>query len=248
MKLINTGVFLSLIFIPSSFAASLNCSNMITQSDGAKVCNYSASYAVSYSLNNWDQSEYKNTNGSVNDGYFESYLNNCTNFVSQSILAGFSRQTSRKKLFDIKERYLADKGEHYSWFYKSKWDTGNSWKEAHSLYLYAKYTSDYDDTAPYNESGPKFKFITEDSLTHYMAYQKVQVGDIIFMDHTNNDGHMDHVLIVTDIEGWRYGYNEIRVASNTSDYPDKGLGDINEAYDKKATFHVFRPLAYVEQK
>jgi len=63
------------------------------------------------------------------------------------------------------------------------------------------------------------------------------------------DGIMEHVYIVTKIQGWRFGYNEIRVASNDNHYADKGLGDINEdsAYDRKLEFHVYRPYNYIQK-
>jgi hypothetical protein len=57
---------------------------------------------------------------------------------------------------------------------------------------------------------------------------------------------MDHTLIVTKFKWFEDGYNKIRVASNSSDYRDKGLGTINKEYDKKAFFYVYRPIEYTK--
>ena len=130
---------------------------------------------------------------------------------------------------------------------------GSNWKEAHSLYLYAKYTDQYDSGSYYYENGPKFEFVTKDSSTSYLDPDDVQEGDIIFADiynPVNNqyiDKIMDHVFIVTGKEWWQPGYNEIRVTSNSSYYTDKGLGEINEVYGQNIIFYVYRPVAYVEK-
>ena len=224
---------------------------------------YNQNYAASYAFKNYNQKTQVK---------FAKYLNNCTSFISQSMMAGFAKTTSMNTLYNKRKNFLADRFDTYSWFYLNKYDKGSTWSEAHSLYLYAKYTDKNDIGPNYLENGPKFKFVTYDTLTSYMDYNSVQVGDIIFMDwhdanfdfdtminngiitnegkkHMKPDGHMDHTLIVTKINYWsERGYNKIRVASNSRDYKDRGLGDINEDYDKKALFYVYRPTNYISDK
>ena len=229
----------------------------------AESIEYNSNYAAAYAYKNYDQSKQVK---------FAKYSNNCTNFVSQAILAGFARTTSMITLYNKRKQFLADMNDDYSWYYIDKYDKGNTWSEAHSLYIYAKFTDEKDNGPNYLYKGPKFKKITNDDSKHYMKYNEVKVGDIIFMDwhdeyfeehwddmydsngnltflgkkHARPDGKMDHTLIVTKFQWWRRGYNKIRVASNSSDYKDKGLGTINEKYDKKAFFYVYRPIEYTK--
>jgi hypothetical protein len=241
-----TIVVLGLIFSGYASADTLNCPSLITDRSGVKKCIYSPSRAVSYAVKNYKQR-------SQDDNTFDIYDNNCTNFVSQSILAGFVETNNRRTLYNSREQYLADLNDPYDWFYKSKWDTGKNWKEAHSLYLYAKYTDDYDSGKNYFETGPKFKFIDRDSDLDYLDPGNVKEGDIIFADINSPenaqyiDGKMDHVFVVTGKEWWQPFYNKIRVTSNSSYYTDKGLGEINESYHQNIHFYVFRPVAYIQQ-
>jgi hypothetical protein len=214
---------------------------------------------------------YKNYNQN-NQVKFAKYPNNCTNFVSQSIMAGFVKTTSMKTLYKKRRDFMADYGDYYDWYYETKYDKGSTWSEANSLYRYAKYTDKYDRGPNYKYKGPKFKKITYDTSTSYLDYSKVQEGDIIFMDwhdeyfaknwddmfdsygnlnylgkkHAIPDGIMDHALIVTIIYSNIIGYDKIRVASNSEDYKDKSLGKINRDSNRKALFYVYRPTAYIK--
>ncbi len=229
----------------------------------AEEVEYNSNYAASYAYKNFDQRKQVK---------FAKYPNNCTNFVSQSIMAGFARTNSMVTLFNKRKEFLSDQGDTYSWYYIDKYTIGTTWSEAHSLYLYAQYTNRHRNDDLTDEKGPKFKFITKDSASHYMDYNDVNVGDIIFMDwhdkyffdhwddmfksngkltklgkkHAKPDGKMDHSLIVTKFEWFDKGYNKIKVASNSSDYRDKGLGTINKEYNKKAFFYVYRPIKYTK--
>lgn len=49
-------------------------------------------------------------------------------------------------------------------------------------------------------------------------------------------------MIVTGIDTWRAGYDEIRVTYQSTNTLNRGLGQINEAYDYQAVFHVYRPI------
>jgi hypothetical protein len=137
----------------------------------AEDIEYNPNYAAAYAYKNYDQKKQVK---------FAKYPNNCTNFVSQAILAGFVKTTSMLTLYDKRMQFLADMGDDYSWYYIDKYVKGTTWSEAHSLYLYAKYTSENKDAYLYK--GPKFKFIANDDSKHYLKYYKVNVGDIIFMD------------------------------------------------------------------
>lgn len=241
MKIKSIVIVLALLGLSIQVSAdTLNCPSLTTKSDGTKVCIYEPSKAVDYAVKNYKES-------AQDDGNFAVYDNNCTNFVSQSVLAGFAETKYRSTLYSKREQYLADENDTYSWFYRSKWDTGVNWKQAHSLYLYAKYTDENDSGSNYNDNGPKFDFVTRDSDIAYLDPNDVIEGDIIFADFNSPDGIIDHVFIVTGKEWYQSFYNKIRVTSNSSYYTDKGLGEINEAYGQDIHFYVYRPVAYVEK-
>jgi len=215
----------------------------LTSNASAENITYNGFFAGNYAYKNYNQD---------NQVKFANYPNNCTNFVSQSIMAGFVKTKFMKTLYKKRRDFMADYGDYYDWYYLTKYDKGSTWSEANSLYRYARYTDKYDRGPNYKFKGPKFKKVTYDTPTKYLDYNKVQEGDIIFMDwHDKNgdykpDGIMDHAFIVTLIYIHENGYNRIRVASNSIDYNNEGLGDKNKEYDKKALFYVYRPTAYIK--
>ena len=250
--------------VSSAFAIdSYSCKNYSLKSN-KKVCKYNASTASKYALK-----YYNNKKKSP----FSYYGNNCTHFVSQSILAGFVGKDNVYSVFNERAEYDVEKGESLRWYYINKNDVGNSWTQAHSLYLYVK--SSLNDFYRQKYSGIKFKYVTRDFISSFdkngnrringgaLHINKVKEGDIIFIDYKdkkklyskysgslNNiktDGIMEHAYIVTKIQRWRIGYNKIRVASNDNDYKDKGLGDVNSAYDNKIEFHIYRPYNFIEK-
>jgi len=225
----------------------ITISSFGTTTAEAKTYNYDAQKAVQYALNNWNNSSvnHRNTDFTYFPRTRDNTGGNCTNFVSQSIMAGLSRITDRKKLWEARKYFQSDRGHNYGtagtygfeWFINDNGeDRGKAWTSAEELYLYAKG----------NQAGFKglhFKYITRDSATRFMDYQKVKVGDIVFADW-DADGDMEHTMIVTKIQKYRRGYNEIRLTYQTNDTEERGLGEINEEKDKKALFTVYRPTYY----
>jgi hypothetical protein len=132
------------------------------------------------------------------------------------------------------------------WYYEGCGDKAPAWAGAHQLYQYA-----VGNKPTYK--GLHFALVTFDTRDRFMEYTKVTAGDIIFADW-ENDGKFDHTMVVVSYDGrawWQtrnQGYNRIRVAyQNQNPYPatgDRGLGEINDQYHKKAVFHVYRPLDY----
>lgn len=190
---------------------------------------YNASAAASYA-----KIYYKNYNSLFAN--FASSGGDCANFADQCVVAGLIGNSSGATVASNASRFSADKGSPYSWYYINGNNHSTSWTYAPTLLQYAK------SNKP-SYKGLHFQFITEDSWTAYLNVNSVQVGDIIFADWTN-DGTMDHVMIVTEIQTSQAGYNKIRVASHTTDMANSGLGDINVLYRSRATFHVYRPTDY----
>lgn len=265
-------IFITLITFNNAFALDkVSCKNLFEFNDYTLQCSYNGKTASKFAYQNFKK---KNTP-------FEKFENNCTHFVSQSILAGFVGSSDINTVYKNTSYYKADKYEQYNWYFENMSSYGNSWSEAHSLYLYAKANNDL--FYPYDFNGIMFDFIDRDYISELDEYgnrrenggalhiDRIKEGDIIFVDHSftppqsyqsyyysdyysntplkniKTDMKMDHSLIVTGISNFKRGYNKIRVTSNTSDYTDKGLGEINEKYNKKIEFHVFRPIYFIEK-
>lgn len=162
---------------------------------------------------------------------FNAYGADCANFASQCILAGLVGSSDGNTVASKAPYFTADRNSYYSWCTYT-----NAWINAQWLIQYAK-----GNISTYK--GLHMTFITEDTPTKYMDYNRVQVGDIIFADWDNN-GVMDHVMIVTEIWTNQSGYNRIRYAAHTNNAKNAGLGDLNVYYGYKATFHVYRPTDY----
>ena len=165
---------------------------------------------------------------------------NCTNFVSQCLLAGISGHNSNLDVFNSRNIYF-DKGNKIgqnSWYFVDYNNRAPAWTGANWLYDYVKTQANnptYD--------GLHFKYITHDTLHRPLDYRAVDVGDIIFADWTG-DGTINHTMLVTDTSIWRSGYNEIQVTYQSSNKLNRGLGDINEEYHKKVLFYVYRPTGF----
>ncbi|CAM2008804.1 amidase domain-containing protein [Acanthopleuribacter pedis] len=200
---------------------------------------YNAAYAAAYAIKNYNlaygngssQNPFTDYDGETEGG-------NCTNFVSQCLVAGFIQTTSPKKVFQERFDFDTDRnsGSYYEWFFHNDGDRGPAWTGAAKLYEYAVHN-------PSHYKGLHFQYITHDTSSDFMEYTKVRVGDIIFVDWEGN-GSIDHAMIVTKYESWRWGYNEIRVTYQSNNRLHKGLGDLNEEHNYDALFYVYRPLDY----
>ena len=164
---------------------------------------------------------------------------NCTNFVSQALIAGFIQSDSMKTAFDNRYEFDTDySSANYTkaWYFRSVSQRGPAWSGASKLYEYAT-----NNKATYR--GAHFSYITSDTKTSFMEYNKVRVGDIVFADW-EGDGTIDHSMIVTSYDFWtQRGYDKIQVTYQ-SENRQRRLGEINVIYKYKALFYVYRPTDY----
>lgn len=201
---------------------------------------------------------------------------NCTNFVSQVLLAGLLKDNSMNNIFSNKNLFV-DKGELYDWYFVSKNEKSESWSGANGLYKYAK--SNQEKNPPFKYGGFMFEFITRDYISSYdekgnkrpnggtLDVSKIQVGDIIFVDHSNKNGKysdllkngkakkdiktngiMDHAFVVTKLRKSKpTKYDDIYVTSSTSTYINHTLHFRNELNNYALEFHVYRPIGFVKK-
>lgn len=205
---------------------------------------YNAADAVAYA------EKYRDISYGYDDGNnpfydFDSYGGNCTSFANQALLAGLLENDSADYLIKNKDKFYDDEYAGNAWYYKGANDRSTSWAGANQLYQYVKNQIEYEKKCEDNK-GWHFEEVTHDTLTDFMDYQKVQEGDIIFADW-DHDGTIDHTMIVTDIQKWRPGYNEIRVTYQSRNRT-RGLGDINIELNYEALFYVYRPKYFEDGK
>ena len=207
-------------------ASSSTCANY-----GDNICTYTPSVAQRYAR------DYALETTSFPD--YTEYEGNCTNFVSQAVLAGLIGSDNKYDVYNNRIYYMADyyKGCSYCWYFYNTSTRGAAFTQAHDLYVYAG--SNLDEYW-----GMHFDFITKDSPTQYLDVMDVEVGDVIFADWDGN-GIIDHSMLVTYINTSSSSYYRIYVSyQNSSDHdPQKDipLGDINGT---NIVFHVYRPTFY----
>lgn len=130
--------FVTLILLASFFSnVAMSASSSSCDNYSNNVCSYSSSDAVSYArnyaLSDTDFPKYQELGG------------NCTNFVSQSVLAGLIGSSDKKTVFNKRIYYWADKDRScdYCWYYgkydddQAKWTKGTAWTGAHEMFEYA---------------------------------------------------------------------------------------------------------------
>lgn len=203
---------------------------------------YDPAWAVDYASTNYNTSYGSGSSQNPFSDYSGASGGNCTNFVSQAIMAGFVDTDSMSTTYAQRSNYDIDKGSgsYYQWYFISNTDRGPAFTGANKLYEYAVH-----NWPTYR--GLHFEYVTHDTTTAFMDYTLVEEGDIIFADW-EHDGVIDHSMIVTDYQWWQFGHNEIRLTyQGTPGVVGKtniGLGDINEDYDYEAVFYVYRPVDY----
>ena len=214
---------------------------LISVAHADSYTSYSSSYAVNYATNNYDR-PYGSSSGQNPFGdYSNLYGGNCTNFVSQAIIGGMINSNSAITVYGRRGDFDIDAdGGYYQWYYINDSNRGPAFTGADKLYEYA--INNYP-----NYKGLHFEYVTHDTLTEFMDYKAVEIGDVIFADW-NHDGTIDHSMLVTATKWWLSGYNEIRLTyqgrAGVIGVTDIGLGDINEEYNYQAVFHVYRPVDY----
>lgn len=223
----------SLLLATTAFAAdNSSCSNF---KDGK--CYYNADKAIEYALNQVHSNEWNK--------WFPNYTDlggNCTNFANQAILAGLTGDTSPESIYKKGKYFSIDSNGNspYKWFFIGKngnnWNLSSSWKGAKELKSYA------DSNANVKYKGMHFEFITKDSSSSSLSFSKIQKGDIIFADWTN-DGSIDHTMIVT--KKTMNSYNGIYVTyQNASGYTEKKNTSLASINSNKTVFYVYRPTFY----
>jgi hypothetical protein len=201
---------------------------------------YNATNAVTYALNNYSVPYGSSGGQNPFHNYGTLTAGNCTNFVSQAIMAGLSGQTTLTGAYNERFRYDVDAASNTQWYYRCDCDRGSAFTSPNELYKYA------NSNKP-NYKGLHLQFVTKDTTASYLTVGAVQKGDIVFADW-DNDTKMDHGMLVTNIDNSQVGnngYNKIRV---TYQYivgtTNKGLGDLNVQYNYKALFYVYRVVDY----
>jgi hypothetical protein len=211
---------------------------------------YDPKSAVKYALENYDRAygagssdtplpSFPVTTITLPDGTVVTTGGNCTNFASRVIIAGLIKDSRAQEVFKrIGDFDIDDDGavSPYEWYMRPDGSHGPAFTSANKLYEYAVHNKPA-------YKGLHFAYVTHDTTTSFMDYDKVQPGDIIFADF-NGDGTMDHTMIVDDKDWWRLGYNEVRLTYQSDNKTDQGLGDINERMKHQALFYVYRPVDY----
>lgn len=233
-------IFISSFFISNSVLAldRSSCKNYNSSTDR---CYYNRALAAKWARDNYDKTG--DSEWYTPDNTWVRFPNNCTNFVSQAILAGFVGQANatRKNLWEHRYDYAVDDNSTaiYKWFYKSINNRGEAWSDASDLQMYAK-----SNIQGYK--GIQFQHI-ESGSPNSLSLQNVRGGDVIFLMNkgdTNNDA--DHALIVSGINFDFYHTNDpkkyLTVAGNTGDYGDKLWSMIPHSIYKR--YEIYRPVYY----
>lgn len=190
---------------------------------------YNPGAAATYAATNWNSQvvRYGVENPFPNYGALDPG-GNCTNFVSQSIMAGLVGTFRPRVVFQNRALFVADKGSPLAWYFLSDADRAKpAWAGADGLYRYAR------GNGPANK-GLHFAAVPVDRT-------RITVGDIVFADWTG-DGRIDHSMIVTGLSNVN-GFNRIRLTYQSQDRTDVGFGDLI-ALKRGATYFVFRPINY----
>ncbi len=196
--------------------------------DGKK-CYYDSDKAVQYTL------KY-----AKNDTYPFHYVYNdaggdCTNFASQVLLAGLTGKTSSYSIYNLRNKFLADRNGYLNststlaWYFKSNnniyargkgkyvIDRGPAWQGAHQLYYYASKNKN-------SYKGMHFRYIP-------FYPSEIKKGDLIFVNWDSSrikqngryDHEFDHTMIVTKINRNPRNYSDIFVSYHSNDKKNVSL-------------------------
>lgn len=94
-------------------------------------------------------------------------------------------------------------------------------------------------------TGINFIFRTKDTPYESLDFTKIKIGDIIFVDWTN-DGSIDHTMIVTSGSITKYSNTFVSYQSSANTTPKKNISleTLNIAFKSNCIFHVYRPTTY----
>src|SRR5690349_2363211 len=92
-----------------------------------------------YSARNYALSNVYTPYGSrLGQNPFSNFGDNCTNFVSQAIMAGMIMRTSPADVYARRYDFMADLGQPLAWYFADASNRGPAWAGAKELYTYAK--------------------------------------------------------------------------------------------------------------
>lgn len=207
---------------------------------------YNPYYAVSFAVFNYNRpySPSLNTGGlpGTNCG------NNCTQFISLSILAGLL-QTFQPSTVDANKTQFVDKSGSFWWYWV---DCANlpsdsslaplSFIRANNLYRYANAYDSLLSQGINNVNGLYFQFVTRDSTTAYLDVDKIQPGDVVFEDDPDFSGMygvVDHAMLVTTVNpGARNDYGRVLYTQQSDNKSGASLAAANSA---SRLWYVYRP-------
>ncbi|MCP4523604.1 MAG: hypothetical protein GY828_05305 [Candidatus Gracilibacteria bacterium] len=221
MKIKSIAVALSMALSFSTFAGTTDYNSVYAKNYAlaqAKVTGYDSPSKWNYWFKDWT-----------------SQGGNCTNFANQAIRAGLAETTSPKTIFNLNSTYNGDG----SWYYTHSYQS-SAWKGAQEFF-------DYANAQTGGMTGMNFTFQTSDSPTTGLSFSKVAIGDIIFVDW-ENDGDIDHTMIVTGgtTRGYSSTYVSYHSSSNTTPKKNKSLSSLNTQFNYNNIFYVYRPTSYVD--
>ena len=195
---------------------------------------YDAASAVQYAEMYWGENKYE----VLDAQYFPRYSNNnnCCNFINQCIMAGL---TNTQDMADLRLAADSIKHEPY-WYHQDSINRGRAWSVVQSLFEYAQDTT--------LKEGLKFQFIAMDFARGsrkniFMDVTSIEEGDVVFMDW-ENDGNMDHVMMVTKMINDKIYYSDVRVTGHTDHLRNWPLLAIKMKYSYDVVFYIFRPLGF----
>jgi len=210
---------------------------------------YSGTIAASYAYNNVyttyvsnsvlsDPVKHKNLNP------FNDYVNmggNCTNFLSQSMVGGFSSNTTPWGAFNKRNNYTADT----TWFFKSDAQRGTAWTGAPHMYNYASRSSQTKGITFSNIATIKNGFKNQE-------LSPLALGDLVSLNQYGKG--FEHSMVVSEIatttcSWWKLfctPQRTVRVAyqNGGSNKPQQRNDITNTLQDKNGYVKVFRPTKY----
>lgn len=232
MKSSNT-LFLLLCLPPLAFSAN-------DSYDGDKAASYAYSNVYTKYVSNYvisDPIKHKNLNP-FND--YESLGGNCTNFVSQAFIGGFSKNTTAWGVFNQRSNYVSDN----TWYFKSDAKRGAAWTSAKSLYEYAKRSSQAKGIS-FSYLGSIRKNYSNNDVSN------IRKGDLMSLNQEGNG--VNHSMIVTDTnmstcpfwKFWCTPKKSVMVSyQNAAGYPIAQNNDISNILNPNSFIYSFRPVQY----
>lgn len=212
----------------------------------ADYVSYSPHMAMQYALV-WAKRPYGT--GTATNRWPDYFTNKCIYFVSQAIMGGLARRSDAWAIYDLRYQLPSEDG----WYHYETGSKGLPFINASSFYRYA-----VSHAPGSGRRGLILSFVTSATRpsaggadygptgTSDIWADGVRPGDVAFFDWTA-DGNIDHVMMVTRVNGSSAMPGEERVAVTGQSDPviNKSLSAIrSNPYNDQARMHVFvyRPV------